>query len=134
MWTLIRNEKKRSARPEKGSRTGGFTLLEILVALSVVGFSFLVLLQMDGLNASRTIHTKKLLGAVRLAESRMEELFSKGSEEVISQDGEQEDGSFSWETVVSDTEYEELKEVRLTVRWFEGGREEEYVVLAYLPR
>jgi len=134
MWILVRVEKEGPALPGRGSRAGGFTLLEILVALSVVGFTFLVLLQTDGLNASRTIHAKKLLGAVRLAESRMEELFSKGSEEVISQEGEQEDGSYSWETVVSDTKYEELKEVRLTVRWLEGSREEEYVILAYLPR
>ena len=64
----------------------------------------------------------------------MEELFSKGSEEIISEEGEQEDGSYSWETVVSDTEYEDLKEVRLTIRWAEGNREEEYAILAYLPR
>jgi len=133
MWILVRGEEKRPAL-QRGALTAGFTLLEILVALLVVSFSFLVLLQTDGLNATRTIHAKKLLGAVRLAESRMEELFSKGSEEVISEDGEQEDGSYSWETVVSDTQYEALKEVRLTIRWLEGSREEEYVVLAYLPR
>jgi len=111
---------------------GGFTLLEVLVALSVVAFTFLVLLQTDGLNASRTLHAGKLLGAVRLAESRMEELFSEGSEKLGSEEGQQEDESYSWERVVSDTAYEGLKEVRLTIRWVEGSREEEYVVLAYL--
>ena len=111
----------------------GFTLLEVMVALSILAFTFLVLLQTDSLNASRTLHTEKLLGAVRLAESRMEELFSVGSENLVSDEGEQEDGSYSWERVVSDTEYEGLKEVRLTVRWSEGNREEEYFVLAYLP-
>lgn len=133
MWILARGNRNRQAT-KKRTPPGGFTLLEVLVTLAVLGFSFLVLLQTDGLNASRTIHARKLHGAVRLAESRMEELFSKGSEEIISQEGEQEDGSYSWETVVSDTEYEDLKEVRLTVRWVEGSREEEYVVLAYLPR
>jgi type II secretion system protein I len=111
----------------------GFTLLEVLAALSILAFTFLVLLQTDGLNASRTLHVEKLLGAVRLAESRMEELFSAGSEDLVSDEGQQEDGSYSWERVVSDTEYEGLKEVRLTVRWSEGSREEEYFVLAYLP-
>jgi type II secretion system protein I len=111
----------------------GFTLLEVLAALSILAFTFLVLLQTDGLNASRTLHAEKLLGAVRLAESRMEELFSAGSEDLVSDEGQQEDGSYSWERVVSDTEYEGLKEVRLTVRWSEGSREEEYFVLAYLP-
>ena len=112
----------------------GFTLLEVLAALSVIAFTFLVLLQTDALNASRTLHAGKLMGAVQLAESRMEELFSGGSADLVSEDGIQEDGSYRWEQVVSDTEYEELKEVRLTIRWSEGSREEEYVVLAYLPR
>jgi prepilin-type N-terminal cleavage/methylation domain-containing protein len=111
----------------------GFTLLEVLAALSVLAFSFLVLLQTDGLNASRTLHAAKLMGAVRLAESRMEELFSQGSGDLTSEEGVQEEGSYSWERVVSDTEYEGLKEVRLTIRWPEGDHEEEYVVLAYLP-
>jgi prepilin-type N-terminal cleavage/methylation domain-containing protein len=112
---------------------GGFTLLEVLVSLAVLAFTFLVLLQTDGLNASRTLHAGKLMGAVSLAESRMEELFSDGSGELVSEEGVQEDGSYSWERVVSDTGYEGLKEVRLTIRWVEGSREEEYVVLAYLP-
>ena len=117
----------------KNPPCGGFTLLEILAALSVLAFTFLVLLQTDGLNAARTLHTGKLLGAVRLAESRMEELFAEGSEELVSEEGQQEKGFYSWERVVSDTEYEGLKEVRLSIRWMEGSREEEYVVLAYLP-
>jgi type II secretion system protein I len=111
----------------------GFTLLEVLAALSVLAFTFLVLLQTDGLNASRTFHAAKLQEAARLAESRMEELFSSGSDELVSDEGQQDDGSYSWERVVTDTKYEGLKEVRVTVRWSEGSREEEYFVLAYLP-
>ena len=113
---------------------GGFTLLEVLAALAVLAITFLVLLQTDGLNASRTLHAEKLMGAVQLAESRMEELFSGGSEDLFSEEGEQEDGSYSWERIVSDTEFEGLKEVRIIVRWREGKREEDYVVLGYLSR
>lgn len=112
----------------------GFTLIEVMAALMVIALTFVVFLQMDGINASRTLHAGKLMGAVQLAESRMEELFSGGSEDLISDEGEQEDGSYSWERVVSDTQYEGLKEVRLAIRWNERGREEEYVVLAYLSQ
>ena len=115
-------------------RCKGFTLLEVLASLSVIALSFLVLLQTDGLNASRTFHARKLMGAVHLAENRMEELFSEEPGDLASSEGEQEEGSYSWERVVSDTVYEGLQEVRLTIRWKEGGRDEEYVVLAYLPR
>jgi len=129
---LAPDEKVRMTLRKKHA-CGGFTLLEVLASLAVLAFTFLVLLQTDGLNASRTFHAGKLLGAVRLAESRMEELFAEGSEALVSEEGKQEEGFYSWERVVSDTEYEGLKEVRLTIRWVEGSREEEYVVLAYLP-
>jgi prepilin-type N-terminal cleavage/methylation domain-containing protein len=112
----------------------GFTLVEVVAALVVIALTFMVLLQTEGLNTSRTIHAEKLMGAVHLAESRMEELFSGGSEDLISDKGEQEDGSYEWERVVSDTEYEGLKEVRLSIRWGEGKHQEEYVILAYLSR
>lgn len=112
----------------------GFTLLEVMAALSVLALSLVVLLQTDGLNASRTLHAQRLLGAVQLAGERMEEVFATGPEDLFSDQGEQEDGIYSWERTVSDTEYTELKEVRLTVNWKEGEREESYVVLAYLPQ
>ncbi len=111
----------------------GFTLLEVLAALSILALSLLVLLQTDGLNSSRTLHSQRLLGAVRLAGEQMEEVFSSGTEGLTSVEGENESGVYRWERVVVDTEYAGLKEVRLTVSWSEGGREENYLVLAYLP-
>ena len=62
----------------------GFTLLEVLAALSVLGLSLVVLLQTDGLNSSRTLHSQRLLGAVRLAGEQMEEVFSSGTQGLIS--------------------------------------------------
>ena len=111
----------------------GFTLLEVLAALSILGISLLVLLQTDGLNSSRTLHSQRLLGAVRLAGEQMEEVFSSGSEGLSSGDGTDEGGVYGWERVVVDTQYAGLKEVRLTISWSEGRREESYLVLAYLP-
>ena len=112
----------------------GFTLLEVLAALAVLALSLLVLLQTDGLNPSRTLHANRLLGAVQLAGQMMEEVFEAGSGDLSTDSGEQETGVYAWERVVSDTQYEGLKEIRLTVRWAEGRREESYVLLAYLPR
>ncbi len=112
----------------------GFTLLEVMVALSVMSVAFVVLLQTDGLNATRTLHVDRVLGAVQLAGERMEEVFASGSEGLFSDKGEQDDGIYSWDRTVSDTEFAGLKEVRLTVMWREGERDESYVVLAYLPQ
>jgi prepilin-type N-terminal cleavage/methylation domain-containing protein len=114
-------------------KQGGFTLLEVLAALSIIGLSLLVLLQTDGLNSSRTLHSQRLMEAVRLAGEQMEEVFSSGSEGLISTEGEDDNGIYRWERVVADTQYVGLKEVRLTVQWSEGRREESYLLLAYLP-
>jgi len=112
----------------------GFTLLEVMAALSVLAIAFVVLLQTDGLNATRTLHAERVLGAVELAGERMEELFASDSQDLFSDNGEQEDGIYSWNRTISDTEFAGLKEVRLTVTWYEGEREESYVALAYLPQ
>ena len=123
---------------DPGARTrardeGGFTLLEVLAALSVLGLSLLVLLQTDGLNSTRTLHSQRLMEAVRVTGEQMEEVFSSGSEGLVSTGGEDEDGVYRWERVVTDTQYVGLKEVRVTVTWLEGSREESYFALAYLP-
>jgi len=112
----------------------GFTLLEVMAALSVIAVAFVVLLQTDGLNATRTLHADRVLGAVQIASERMEEVFASGSGDLFSDTGEMDDGIYSWERTVSDTEFQGLKEVRLTVQWNEGGREDSYSVLAYLPQ
>jgi general secretion pathway protein I len=112
----------------------GFTLIEILAALTVLALTFIVLLETDGLNASHTLHAERVMGAVQLAGEKMEEVFASGSEGLFSDGGEQEDGIYSWERTISDTEFAGLKEVRLTVKWTEGSREESYATLAYLPQ
>ncbi|MGD8354004.1 MAG: type II secretion system protein [Pseudomonadota bacterium] len=112
----------------------GFTLIEVLAALTVLALTFVVLLETDGLNASRTLHAERTMGAVQLAGEKMEEVFASGSEGLFSDGGEQDDGIYSWERTISDTEFAGLKEVRLTVKWNEGNREENYVARAYLPQ
>jgi len=112
----------------------GFTLLEVMAALSVLAVAFVVLLQTDGLNATRTLHADRLLGAVQLASERMEDVFASGSENLFSDEGELDDGIYSWDRTITDTKFAGLKEVRLTVMWNEGEREESYVALAYLPQ
>ncbi len=112
----------------------GFTLLEVMAALTVLAVAFVVLLQTDGLNAARTLHAERVLGAVQLASEKMEEVFAAGSGDLFSDKGELDDGVYSWDQTISDTEFAGLKEVRLTVTWKEGEREESFVALAYLPQ
>ena len=119
-------------KPLKGE--SGFTLLEVMAALSVLALALVVLLQTDGLNATRTLHADRVLGAIQLAGEKMEEVFGSDSDDLFSDQGEQDDGIYSWKRTISDTQFVGLKEVRLAVTWNEGEREESYVALAYLPQ
>ena len=112
---------------------GGFTLLEVMAALAVLALTFVVLLETDGQNAARTLHADRVFGALQIASEKMEEVFASGSGDLFSDEGLLDDGIYSWERVISDTQFTGLKEVRLVVSWKEGEREESYEVLAYLP-
>ncbi len=113
--------------------TDGFTLLEVLTALAVVGFALVVLLQTDGLNLSRTLHASRLNGATQLARERVEEAFSRGVPDLSGDGIQDESGIYTMTTDVSETEFSGVREVRVTVRWMEGDREESYSVVAFLP-
>lgn len=111
----------------------GFTLLEVMAALAVLALTFVILLEIDGSNATRTLHADRVLGAAQLAGEKMEDAFVSGSDGLFSDGGEQDDGIYTWERTITDTEFTGLKEIRLTVTWSEGEREESYVAMAYLP-
>ena len=100
----------------------GFTLLEVMAALSVLALALVVLLQTDGLNATRTLHADRVLGAIQLAGEKMEEVFGSDSDDLFSDQGEQDDGIYSWKRTISDTQFVGLKEVRLAVTWNEQER------------
>lgn len=109
----------------------GFTLLEIMVALALVGIAFLALLQTDGLNSRRTLHAARLSGAVVLAQEAMEDVFASGTADLSDQEKEQD--VYTVGTTVDATEFSGVDQVTVTVRWTEGSREESYDVVAYLP-
>ncbi len=127
------NYPEAKARMNCRKKEQGFTLLEVLAAMAVLAVGMLILLQTDALNASRTLHSSRLSGAVWLAQEKMDELFSRGVPDFPEDEQSDDPGVYRWRTSVNETEYEGVKEVRLTVIWQEGRREESYSVVAYLP-
>lgn len=84
--------------PDRCSDNGmqsGFTLMEVIVAIAILGISFVLVMQLfsGGLQASRS--SCDYTRAVVHAKDKMEEL----STSPVSDAGEFEDG-FKWETVV----------------------------------
>jgi general secretion pathway protein I len=98
-------------------KKGGFTLLEVIVAMAVLGISLVLVMQLfsAGLKAARASCDYTI--AIVHAKDKMEEL----SETLVNESGEFDDG-FKWESNVQD--YKELegagyklKEIKVKIIW-----------------
>lgn len=116
----------------------GFTLIEVLVAMSILGISLVVLLQLfsGGLKSSRL--SDEYTRGIFYAREKMDEILLAEAltEGVI--DGEFDDG-FKWRAEALPLDIAEAADVRLPfrafnitvdVRWTEGDREKHFEISA----
>jgi prepilin-type N-terminal cleavage/methylation domain-containing protein len=119
-----------------GKRTlpHGFTLLEVLVAVALLGIAVTVVLQLFSANLRTLAASEDYVAAVTRAEVKMRELLDQ--ESLIetawtetSEDGHIMDVSIT-ETLKERTESLQVSlfEIVLTVRWSNGGRERSLTV------
>jgi general secretion pathway protein I len=114
------------------SRTEGFTLLEVIVALAIVSIALLGLLQLHlvSVQIADTAQTTTL--AVLLAQEKMAETVARGVPVPGTQSGvEERDGSqFQWRTEVTNANTPQscglrgnaLRQVCVDVQWLQGTR------------
>ena len=128
-----------------GHGAAGFTLLEVLVAVAIVGMALVMLLRLHLLSLDATLAAQDLTTAVLLAEGRMATLMAQSPRE--GEDQGQFDGPdlerFSWTTLVTDYdlglgdqngEQEEsvgIRHVTVSVHWREGNRDRSYSLETY---
>ena len=104
----------------------GFTLVEVMVALTLVAIVFVPLISLRNLNVRQTIFARQALRAAFLAHEKLSNLqLSPGiaSGEEAGDFGEAHPG-FRWKTTVTDTPFPPLREIRLRVVWTDGNHEE----------
>ena len=133
-WTGL-PVKPRSTSREQGARrqNGGFTLLEVLVAFTVLAISLGVLFEIfsTGMRASRS--AEEYTRATLLAESKLATIGITGALEEGESSGEYEDG-YAWRVAVRPYRLDEPEaeglpppieayEVVVTVAWGQGSRE-----------
>ena len=103
----------------------GFTLLEVMVALLIIATSFIVLLHSRNQSViaadyARHMTIATLLATEKMGEMEQGELSNTGEDIGNFGEGYPE---FMWRTAISDTAYEqvrEIREVRVEVSWGEG--------------
>ncbi len=119
----------------KANLSKGFTLIEVVVALAILGVGLTVIIELfsGGLRLARA--SMEYTGAVNYARMKMEEITVKPTIEEGTQEGESDDKTFRWQVGVKkvdllsidkSVDYKppiELYQVKIDVFWKSGTRE-----------
>ena len=116
-----------------GEDQRGFTLLEIVVALTIAAIALPVLLQAFSEGTKNQSLIENRTTALYLLKLRMSEIEMLGEIEVGSEDGEfGTDSRFQWTSDIAESDTEGLYEVTVVVNWQERGRERSVELTTYL--
>lgn len=121
----------------KSTMKKGFSLIEVLIAVVVIGIGFMAAASMQGMSISSNSNSNYLTSATYLAQDKIEQLrrlaytdiTMVGSPESSIDDMGQSGGIFnrSW-TVTPDSPGLMMKTVSVTVTWNERGRSHRLVM------
>jgi len=120
----------------------GFTLVEVMIAVAVVGIGMLGLLRLQVISIITTDHSRLLSRATTLAESKLAETLAAGCPQSGATHGRTDDDPpLEWQVAVADDQPEAAPDIRLDgcrritviVEWNEGRsrRDVRLVTLAF---
>ena len=118
-----RNKFGMTGKPDSGN--AGFTLLEVMVALLIIATSFVTLLHTRNQSVTTADYAKRATVATLLASERMSDI-EHGDFPDTGEDSSNFGDDYSeyrWKTSVSDTAYENIREVKVDVLWGGEGSE-----------
>ena len=120
-----------------GQRSTGFTLLEVMIAVGILGIGLVVVLQGHVMNLKMIAHSELSTKAVLLAEKRIVEIEGKKLNIIGEREGSfEESPEFYWKELITpvrlgNKELSGLSRVEVIVSWEEGSREEEVRLVTY---
>jgi general secretion pathway protein I len=111
----------------------GFTLLEIVVALTIAAIALPVLLRSFSEGTKRQSLIENKTTALYLLKLRMSEVEMLGDLQVGSEEGEFGSNSrFSWATDIAESDTDGLYEVTVAVSWQERGQQKTVELITYM--
>ncbi|MGQ9729677.1 MAG: type IV pilus modification PilV family protein [Candidatus Zipacnadales bacterium] len=128
----------RAAKDDKGGQLrsqGGFTLLEAIVSLAIMGLGLVAVLEAYTASMRLSLQDEYLTTATFLASSKMEEVlkeryFTAGTDKGnFGEDFE----DFTWTVEIADSEIEGLEVITVTVHWTVANREDELTLTTARP-
>ena len=104
-------------RINSDSGIGGFTLLEVMIAMAILAATLVVVFQSQSQSVSMAGRARFETTASLLAQSRMAEIEAASPENVVSNNGDFGDDfpDYSWQVDVTETELESLKKIEVKV-------------------
>lgn len=112
------------------SNHSGFSMLETIVALSVMSISLLAIFGAMRASANAAYHSRMQTKAILLAESKMVEAkLTRQSTYGITK-GQHD--RFRWEVSIEPTTIESLGAVTARIKWMEQEREQAYELISFI--
>jgi general secretion pathway protein I len=115
-------------------RSKGFTLLEVMVAVAILGFVLVSLLGLASRSEQDVMLAERITTATLLAKRVMTEALTAKIIVLTEDEGAFEEEDFKdyrWKKIISPTPIEKLMEVRIAVLWEEGQRQEMVELVSY---
>jgi|GEM_PF-1475880 len=113
--------------PTTRGAAAGFTLLEVLVSVAILGTTMVAVLQLHGSTVALAAKAESMTTAARLAKNRMIDLTKAGVPAVESNEGEYEEpemARFTWAERVEESPYStqlvKVYEISVEVAWGTG--------------
>ena len=125
-------------RNAEGPNSQGFTLLEVMIAVAILALVIVSLLGLKNKSMQDVIKAERITTATLLAKRMMNGALIKTplalaeDEGVFSEDlyGEVYK-DYRWKKTVSETQFPQVKEVRIAILWKEGERDEMVELVSY---
>ncbi|HJN16213.1 MAG TPA: type II secretion system protein [Armatimonadota bacterium] len=103
----------------RARRRGGFTLLEVIVSLAIMGVGIVAVIEAYGAAMRLSLQDEFLTTATFLASGKMEEVIKETYITAGQDEGDfgEEFPDFTWSVEIADSEIEGLELVTVTVYW-----------------
>ena len=114
----------------------GFTLLEVMIALLIIATSFVVLLHTRNQSVITADYAKRATVATLLASEKMSDIEQEDFPDTGDDSSNFGDDypEYRWKTSVSDTAYENIREVKVEILWGEGNSERSIGLVNYVRK
>ena len=112
--------------PVAASIDMGFTMVEVVVSLVILSTTIIAVFGAMTTCLSGAHHTRRLMGSVLLAETKLVETRLRLSENAVFETTEGHEDLYRWEVRVVPTPVENLAAIRVQVKWLEQQRKQQY--------